>query len=302
MENLKDLAAYCRKFNPAALLYTSFVDIPTRIASENFIIAWITAGGKLSEIPKEQRTELIMRVSVNYDVHALQFISRGDVGDYRSLVIDSFNHSASTVSQIDREYLTEELVVKFVSEEIVSFWYLDLGRSNEHLQTEAVMSAVASHGVGGVWYLKAKYGSDIGDKFNDSFITGAIKANWNAVHRLKNIGKEHLLDDLLRSGYWPNTFDPLLDMKAGYTLDISLPPKNPLEAMSRLAEIQGEDARYLHLATLKSYPIEDVISTTATLPHATDILLEAYSEAELRPHMRLSRALRGRLLESSLGL
>jgi hypothetical protein len=299
---LKNLAEYSCKAYSAARFYKSFVNIPAYLESEDFIFAWIAFGGRLGEIPPEKRTELIMRVSVNYDDNALQHITPGDVRDYRAIVIDAFNKSPRSIRLMDREYITEELAIRFVSEHVASFWYLDLGVSNQHLLTAPLMSAVAKHGIGGFHYLKAKYGAGIHDKFDDGFFVEAINANRNNIWRLKDIGKEYLLVDLLRSGYWPDGFDPMMDMKADYTLDISLPPKNPHEAMARLAEIQGEDARYLHLTALKLYPIEEVISATATLPNATEILLEEYSEAQLGPHMKLSRALRGRLLESSLGL
>jgi hypothetical protein len=45
-----------------------------------------------------------------------------------------------------------------------------------------------------------------------------------------------------------------------------------------------------------------VITSTIGLPRIAEILLDVYSERELEPHLKLSKELRGRMLESALGM
>lgn len=306
MKNINDQAREFYKDNPGVKGYKFFGNIPAELHTEGFITAWIMSDGRLSEVPRKLRTELMMRISVQHDASALSCISPNDVSDYQSLILDAVENAIAAVPHISPEYLTEDLVLKISQRRLIVLGYMMLDGVNAHLLTDKVISSVVSNSISSAVYLCNKFGDRVRNRIKEEDIKTAINLNFGEVGGLISLRKEYVLADLLRSGYWPShvKIEHATNKEAVKKSNIvgMFPPKSPVEAMLRVSDFESKGGRLLYLQSLKLFPIEDVITSTIGLANAPDILVEAYSEAELKPHMKLSRALRGRLLEAGLGL
>jgi hypothetical protein len=292
----------CEEY-PEAPSYSKFDQIPSDLKSEGFLTAWIVCGaGSLKEVPVEERTEMMLRIAVSHDSNAFEIINPEDVSDYPALVLDAIENTPRSVNDIHPDFLTEELILKMAERRFSAISYLDFKGENKHLLTDNVISAFTSRNVASAVTFMQHIGASELHRVKDSDLTNAIQAQVNDLHQIKSIGKTHLLVDLLVAGYWPSNLNAAIKMQKHVALDIDQAPSTPHETLSRLAGIQPLGVSFLHLQSLRRFPIESVISTTQDIPKVVDRLLEVYSEKELKPHMRLSNALRGRLLETELGL
>lgn len=292
----------CQEY-PDANNYDKYKDIPSDLKSEGFVTAWIVSGaGSLSEVPIEDRTEMMLRIAVSHDGYAFEIIKPEDVTDYQALVLDAIENTPRSVNDIHPDYLTEELILKMAERRFSAISYLDFKGENKNLLTDNIISSFTSRNVASAVTFIQEIGASELHRVKDSDLTNAIQAQVNDLHQLKSIGKTHLLVDLLVAGYWPSNLNAAIKIQKHVSLDIDQAPSTPHEALSRLAAIAAPGVRFLHLQSLRRFPIEEVISTTQDIPKVVDRLLEVYSEKELKPHMRLSNALRGRLLETELGI
>jgi hypothetical protein len=288
--------------HPEAINYKRYTEIPVDLKTESFVIAWIVSGGKLVEVPVGDRTEEMLTVAVSHDDSAFEIINPSDVSNYQALILDAIANNPSCMADVPQQYITEDLIIKAAEKRIGSLGYVDFKRKYKHLLTDTLISAIASRNVSSAVSFGLELCAEDRSRIQDGDLITAIKAQVNDLQYLKAIGKSHLLADLLGTGYWPDNLNAAIKMEKGQQLDISLPPGSPHEAMSRLASMGSPGVRFLHLQSLRCFPIEEVISTTQDIPKGVNHLLEVYTEDELRPHMRLSRPLRARLLENALGL
>jgi hypothetical protein len=292
----------CQQY-PDAPSYNKYSEIPSDLKCEGFLTAWVVSGaGSLRAIPVEERTEMMMRIAVGHDSDAFELIKPEDVSDYQSLILDAISNNPSAMADVPDEYITEDLIVKAARKRVGALGYIDFKRKYKHLLTGSLISSVVSVNVATAVRFAMDISQDDRQRIQDGDLVKAITAQVNDLHYLKAIGKTHLLADLLGTGYWPANLNAAIKMEKGQKQDIALPPASPHEALSRLACMSTQGVRFLHLQSLRRFPVEEVISTTQDIPKVVDLLLEVYTEKELKPHMKLSSALRGRLLESALGL
>lgn len=302
MKSLIDIALDFREQYPHASDYKVYADIPHESLTEGFLIAWVVLGGEFSRIPRELRTEQMKRIAVSYDARALAHIAPKEVHDYPSLVVDAVSIAHRAVGHIHEDYLTEELVVRIAQRGVSGISGLNLSGSRKHLVTDSLISKFVQIGPYEAWFLQTHLGSLVKDRILDQDIKIGVKNKFREVDSLDNMNKLHILVDLLKSGYWPDKFNPQSDMKKIYKEDITSPPTSPVDIMYRLNEIKNQGVRIWHFQSLRCFPLEEVITTTLGMPNATNFIMKVYSEAELKPYLRLSRDLRGKVLESALGL
>jgi hypothetical protein len=304
MNNLETeaLALEFRSKYPEARDYKTFSSIPKELQTEDFIIAWLTTPlGRLINVPHEIRTERMMRISVSYDASAFLIINPEDIFDYQGLILDALEFSTEVSDKIRKEYLTEDFIIELSRRKLSELLNFGLAGKNKHLLTDRVISSIVQSSVASASFLNMRFSSVVKGRIRDEDLKLAVINNFNFVGGLVGLNKECVLSDMLKEGYWPPVTNNYVK-DDGDKADMTHPPTSPGEAMERLADSESRGMRLLHMQSLKIFPIEDVIASTQGIPNATDILLEAYSEKELKPHMRLSRELRGRLLETGLGL
>jgi hypothetical protein len=304
MKSLTEIAVDFREQYPKARDYQFYTEIPPESMTEGFLIAWVVMGGDFSRIPHEQRTELMKRIAVKYDARALAHITPEEVEDYQSLIVDAVNNFSLAVDHINESYITEGLVVKIAKNEtgLQALQRLDLNGSRKHLLTDFVISSIVQIGPSRTSFLIDCLGSLGRNIIRDEDIKIGIKNDFRNIGPLISINKIHLLAEVLKSGYWPDKFNPETDMTRTRKEDISTPPVSPVDIMNRVIEIKNPSLRLWHFESFRCFPLEEVIISTLGIPNATDFIMRVYSEDELRPHLRLSRELRGKFLEVSLGL
>lgn len=302
MKSLIDIAVDFREEHPKARDYKVYADIPPESLTEGFLIAWVVFGGEFSRIPNNLRTELMKRIAVSYDARALAHIAPEEVEDYPSLVVDAVNNSQHAVSNISESYITEELIVRIAEKRLGSLHLFDLNGSRKNLVTDFLISGIVRIGPYEASFLQDHLGSLVKNRIRDEDIKIGIINNFRQVEVLRDINKLHLLVELLKSGYWPDKLNQQADMKRAYKEDISTPPASPVDILNRVIEIKSPGVRLWHFQSFRLFPLEDVITSTLGIPNASDFIMRVYSEAELRPHLRLSRDLRSKVLESALGL
>jgi hypothetical protein len=301
MKSLIDIAVDFREQYPNARDYKVYADIPPESLTEGFLIAWIVLGGEFSRIPNNLRTELMKRIAVSYDARALAHIVPDEVQDYPSLVVDAVCNAPRAVSFIKEDYITEDLIVRLARNGVSGISGLNLGDTRKHLVTDSLISQIVQIGPYEAWFLQTHLRTLASDRIKDDDIKIGVMNKFREVDSLNNMNKVHIMADLLRSGYWPNEFRPQ-DMTRTNTLDMSSPPASPAEIMNRVIEIKNQAVRLWHFQSFRMFPLEEVIATTQGMPNATDFIMRVYSEGELKPYLRLSRELRGKVLESALGL
>jgi hypothetical protein len=302
MKSLIDIAADFREEYPKARDYKVYADIPAESLTEGFLIAWVVMGGEFSRIPDEHRTELMKRIAVSYDARALAFITPEEVADYPSLVVDAVNYSDRSVLHISESYITEDLIVKIAENKLGALYQFDLNGSRKHLVTDFLISKIAQIGPYEAKFLHEHFGSMVKNRIRDEDIKVGVMNRFRDVVGLNDINKLYILIDLLKEGYWPDKFNPEIDMVRTHTEDISTPPASPVDIINRVIEIKKPGVRLWHFQAFRCFPLEEVITSTLGIRNATDFIMMVYSEAELRPHLRLSKELRGKILENALGL
>lgn len=291
---------------PEARTYERFSDIPQDKLNEGFIISWLMFEGALSQVPYKLRTERMKRIAVRCDPTSFKHIAPDEVADYQALIVDAVENSLAVAREIKPEHLTEDLIIKIAERRLIALGYLRLDGENKHLLTDALISSVVKRSVLSAAYLNRTFGRLVLNRMSDDDIKVALQERFFEAGALVHLGKEYVLAELIRSGYWPDVNEKRKhdknesDVTSKY--NHSSPPISAIEAMLKLADFESAGYQLLYLQSLKLFPIEDVITTTVSIANAPDILLQVYSEAELKPHMKLSRALRGRLLETGLGL
>jgi hypothetical protein len=291
---------------PEARTYKRFTDMPQDKLNEGFIISWLMFEGALSQVPNELRTERMKRIAVRCDTTSFKHISPDEVADYKALIVDAVENSLAVAKEIKPEHLTEDLIIKIAERRLIVLGYLKLDSENNHLLTDALISSVVKRSVSSAVYLNRTFGKLALNRMSDDDIKVALQERFSEVGGLVQLGKEYVLAELIKSGYWPDVNEKRQhdkdesDVTRKY--NHSSPPISPVDAMLKLTDFEAAGYRLLYLQSLKLFPIEEVITTTVDIANAPDILLQAYSEPELKPHMKLSRALRGRLLETGLGL
>jgi hypothetical protein len=292
----------CEQY-PDAINYNNYSEIPSDLKCEGFLTAWVVSGaGSLKAIPVEERTEMMMCIAAGYDSDAFALIKPEDVSDYQSVILDAIGNNPSAMADVPDQYITEDLITKAANRRIGALGYIDFKGRHKHLLTDSLISSVVSINVSTAIRFASEISQADRNRIKDDDLIKAIKVQVNDLHELRAIGKTNLLVDLLVAGYWPSNLNASIKMERGQRKDISLPPTSPHEALSRLAYMSTQGVRCLHLQSLKRFPIEEVISTTQDIPKVVDLLMQVYSERELKQHMKLSSSLRGRLLEGALGL
>jgi hypothetical protein len=109
---------------------------------------------------------------------------------------------------------------------------------------------------------------------------------------LRARGKVNLLADQISAGGWPDN---------KYVQD-TIQPTSLTDGVNRLtASAPGKEHETLYMAYIMSHPMDQVVPLM-TNRRLQKLLFEMYSTEALAPYLKKSRALRGILLEESLGL
>lgn len=141
----------------------------------------------------------------------------------------------------------------------------------------------------------AIFSSAFSHKISSSVYSGAILAKPELACNLYFAERQDVLVDLIKSGFWdepPVSANP----------DMWQKPINCEEAIDRIMSVKElTNIRFFLTSFLLAQPIQDVVPFLK--PHARKKLQdELYTTEQLRPFMKAFPFLKGRILESELGM
>jgi hypothetical protein len=281
--------------------FLNFEDIPDSRYDEESLSGWLYYSGRLAEIPKYLWGDLILESAACWDEDALQELTPENTSYYEQLVLLALAHGANRIQKINKHHLSEDLFIRICSEyprcmEGIN-WNLGFG----DFLTDKTIEAIASKSI--FHYLVLQRVKSIDEsKFSDDLIKTAIGNDLNNLLRLEGYGKEHLIAQVLSEGAWPDLHSMHIMHFAKLGLNASVPPESAEKAMEFLFASDENDTTYLYAMSIRTFPIESVIKAALERKNGLDLLFGHYTEAELRPHTKHYRALRGRMLENELGM
>jgi hypothetical protein len=282
--------------------YQAFEDIPEVLRGEGALVAWVSNKGHLKLIPSAYRSERIFEASVIAKTDSLSFISPEETSQYEDLVVVALKRNPVQVRSLPDALLTEAFLIKACSFSIGLIGYIDWTFSKAHLATPKLIREVGAQSLIHAGELMANIGYKARSMLDEEVLRKGIQ---HSIANLPILDKFHgrpLLEKMLREGFWYPETEKSIKFDLSNGRDYRKPPATPEEALSRLREPTGAPFRILHSSVMKTFPIQDVIATLSRDAESLDVLFDLYTADELRPHLGLSRALRGRFLEQELGL
>lgn len=285
----------CRAF-PKMGSYNNYWDIPQRELSELSLVAWLIAGGTFEQIPAEHRTENVIWAAVRHDREAFKLIGRHEVSDYRELSVNAVQLGYATFQDVPAEYIDEEFLIDATSHTFGRSTTKTLLDAHPNLITEQVAKAVCSRSISQARDFCVAGGVKALGLLKDEYLVEAIQKQTSDATYLNDLYKTYVLVSMIAEGFWPK------HVSIANAALYRQPPETPAEALERLCEKLSPGDKVLHRCWLQSRPMGQVVSALQDSQKGLDELFEIYPEQELRKHMKSNRALRGRLLESDLGM
>lgn len=281
--------------HPDALQYRGFADIPKHQLSETALIAWLCHEGKFAEIPAEWHTQDLLVAAARHDRDAYLLIEQRGIGN-RSIAFEAVIAGRLEFHLIPEKYQDEVFLLELVRVGALALQRIDFSGAYRHLLTERVVESICTKSVYSayefacLWCPQARY------LVKDDYIKKAIGTHALDLFRLKELGAEHVLREMLCAGYWPTD---------GWASDDSPgrhPPVDSAACFSTYLQTIGTSLKVLHRCWLQTRPAPELVKTLAGSERGLDVLFEIIPINDLRALMGSSRAIRGRLLENDLGM
>lgn len=127
----------------------------------------------------------------------------------------------------------------------------------------------------------------------DSALAALATHQINGYNKIRDEGRFDLLVKPISQGYWPKS-----NLVTG---DLSK-PQGLANGFRFLLSAQSEDEEALYMAYMMTFPIEKVVKVLSG-PRGGRFLLEMYTAEQLKPYLKeMSMLVRGKILESELGM
>jgi hypothetical protein len=284
--------------------FETFQDIPQGLRGEAHLVGWLLECGSLCDIPASYRTDLIFEAAAAHESSALSQIKPEDTTHYEALALIALKRNPTQIKYVPAHILTEDFVIKACINSRGLIRQIVWSDDNENgvMVTKHLVNQIGSQSLIHACELVNAIGDEDRDLLTDESIRAAIKVSVADLIRLRDLGALPILQDMVDKGYWPPESDKTIQFDLSAGRDYRLRPATPAEVLERLTGVMGLSYSILNTRVMKSFPIEDVITTLSQDQSSLDLLFKLYTADELRPHMRLSQRLKGRLLEEDLGL
>lgn len=290
--------AYCdRMFE-----YRHFDEIPSFLRGEAPLVGWLFGTGNFTAIPKQYVTEMILEVAVAHEPMALANIKPCETSQYEALALAGLKRNCEQIKFIPRKWRTEAFIIQACVRHSNVIKHIDWGAEGRRLVTRNLVNQVGSASLIHACDLVQYIGQAARELLDDESIRAAIKFKASDLYRLLDLEALHLLKDMIKDGYWPPESDKSIQFDLAFGDDYRLRPTSPADGLEKLCRPMGVSYWFLHSFAMKTFPIEDVISTLCDGQESLDLLFRLYETEELRPYMGFNRKLRGRLLEHAIGL
>lgn len=297
MDKLEFLEAM--KAEPKPLQYGKYSDInsvPVEIADEEVFSAWYDHVVKncgagpdttLSQIPLPYVTDELRRKAISRSVRSLIYIKPEHTDAYRDLVILGLKVSLMAFMMMDDSLKTTDFLAE-VAAKVPGALDLNWGAQEwiAGVMTPEIRDSVLSTN------LKFALSLPEADVSWEQW-THLFKTEPYAAEIVERSSRPELFLRFLHDGNWPNDWQ-------GTTLTRT-DDVNVLADLVTQTEDTDEAEHFIYRAKIKTFPIEEVIKVMNT-PDRLRFLMSFAPEETLRKHMKLNRALRGKLLEHDLGM
>lgn len=285
--------------------YANFEDIPEAIRSEEALVAWMTFLGRdLKSIPPEYRSEFVLEAAVMMEKDALRFIKPEDTSQYEDLVLLGLQKNSAQLKYLPEDLLTASFITKACLKSAGVIEQIEWGYTNPALINPCMIKEIGSASIHHASALARCAGRHEDEVLDDEVLRTALKSssalsliqveNWQ---RAKSVFLQ-----MIEEGYWPSGIDEDITDEFSQGRDHIKPPATIEETLSDLLQPALENYHFLYAMVMKTFPIEEVIQALSRDEESLEILFRVYTFDELRPHMQISRAMRGRLLEQEIGL
>ena len=244
------------------------------------------ASGYFHQIPAEWRNLEICLAYVGNSPQKLGDIDPG-MERYSSVVAHALSRDSSVLQLVHPSHQTEHLARFLINNHPHAF--IDGAQSctwaRDRLTPPLIETACKRSPS-----IAMKVGRDLLSAQALSFV---VEFGINQYHEFREQKRLELLIEPLKQGQWPR----------GNRVTANFPRPTGLSSAARfLLETHDDDAQALYMAYLMNHPIEKVAKVLGG-SRGSKFLLEMYTDAQLHGHMTdMSRLVRGKLLESDLGM
>lgn len=272
-----------------------FDDIPAHLKTQRVAAAWFTfiayydsegVCDHWQHIPLELVTDDLRQTAIGIDARVIGHIDPSDTEKYLDLFIRAFKTTFRVTRLLHPDFKTPKTIDvmlgsprEFERSYIVNPWISEVMTADQLEAASRVSDRIMAQ---------------LPDsKISDEALSIHLGRGFSTYDLLFLKGKLRLAADFLKRGHWPSP--------SGEFESIQQRPRNVAEAFDLLREAPKDGIRALYMACLLNHPIEDVVSQVNTREDVA-MIMEIYTEEELRPMMKLNRHLKAALLEGALGL
>jgi hypothetical protein len=295
------IADAANSFRKVMRKFQAFGQIPESMRGEAHLVGWLLGSGRLREIPAQYRSEFIFEAAVTHELMALAHLKPEETSQYEALALVAIKKNHAQLIQIPDEWQTRDFLIKACINNEWVIRQIDWKSNPLMAVTDDLIRRIGSVSLIHAVELLVATNIHFANRVDEEVIRTAIKHRVSDLHRLKEIDGLPILEKMVKEGYWPDASDVTIEFEYKKGRDYRQAPSNPEEIRSRMEHGMGSSMTLLHDMSMRSFPIEDVIRTLND-EGSLNTLFRIYKDSELRPHMKLSRALRGRFLEQEMGL
>lgn len=249
----------------------SLFDIPDRLINDSVRIAAMSPS---SDKP----------MTKNLVIESFMNIKPSQTGRYEELALLGIKKTSQIFMYVEDEYLTKEFLMKALRANPKALMPLTKATQKriEIAADQEVVDLAVSLASGYLYQFDS-------DKLTENSVRVCIANQSFNYQVLIEIGHYGVLVDMIREGFWPE--------------DRPFAPDSLESGIKRFLPIPE---CLLHRAFILQFPIKEVIEQMNT-PERRNALFHLYSTDELTPHLKTThlgqdKALKGRLLESEMGL
>ncbi|MBI6882733.1 hypothetical protein [Pseudomonas putida] len=274
---------------------SAFSEIEDALIDESVSVAWLCNGGHLFDIPEEHWSESVLLTAVRKDVYAFDLIDESLVDDYRALAVEASKAGTVNFANLPEAYCNEGFVLELISVGALSVEGIDFAGRYAHLLTDRVIEAICTKSLSNARYFSLVLGKFTKDRINDEYVRKAIPLNHYDLHCLEDLGKTHVLVDMLVQGYWP----PSLREYPNHPCPEA--PATVNDGFAIYSTTECANMRTLHKCWMQTRPVEE-LAVTLKGPAGLDLLFEIVPDDKIRRFAHKNRGIAGRLVGNDMGM
>lgn len=281
--------------------YRDFADVPDK--TPETALHWLMAihatkakplQEQFEQIPVPLWTGKLLFFAVTYQPTVLSIIPPQHAPNYQSLCVLASRKDFLTAGMFHEDFRTPETIERMLDERINFHQSFQQFPWISAAMTPELMEKAASRWLALLLLLPA-------EKVSYATLRARFDSSLSAYRQARKAGRLDLPARMIRTGGWPNIYDPdaLKSVKDFRTVMLVEKPNSLRCGMDLMLE--GEDVCPVYMAFVMSHPLDDVIAHVNSRKYVPYII-EMYKEEELRPYINTNRLLKAGLLESALGL